>query len=109
MKGVKHGLVLLVMISDFIAICTTLCRGHSKTPIPSWNVDQKSLETEFSISICRHTGDKWQSKTVFLLIFDPRLWIVDRVFDCHLSDVRIDFITAGVDNTLASSGDVTPM
>ena len=30
------------------------------------NGDQKSLETEFSIAICRQTGDKWQSKTLFL-------------------------------------------
>ena len=42
----------------------------SKTPILSRNVDQKSLETEFLIAICRHTGDKWQSKTLFLSIFD---------------------------------------
>ena len=41
------------------------------------NVDQKSLETEFSIVICRPTGDKWQSKTLFLSIFDPRF------FDCE--------------------------
>ena len=55
---VKHGLVLLVMVSDFIAINNTLCRGQSKMPIPSRNVDKKSLETEFLIAICRHTGDK---------------------------------------------------
>ena len=36
--------------------------------ILSTNVDQKSLETEFSIAICRPTGDKWQSKTLFLAI-----------------------------------------
>ena len=28
--------------------------------------DQKSLETVFLIVICRHLGDKWQSKTLFL-------------------------------------------
>ena len=39
--------------------------------IPSTNVDKKLLETEFLIVICRHTGDKWQSKTLFLAIFDP--------------------------------------
>ena len=33
-------------------------------------VDQKSLETEFLISIYHLTGDKWQSKTLFLVIFD---------------------------------------
>ena len=33
------------------------------------------------------TGDKWQSKTLFLAIFDPRSWIVKSVFDCCLSGV----------------------
>ena len=33
-------------------------RRVSKTLIPSTNVGQKSLETEFSIAICRPTGDK---------------------------------------------------
>ena len=37
--------------------------------ILSMNVDQKSLEIEFSIAICRPTGDKWHSKTLFLTIF----------------------------------------
>ena len=36
----------------------TPCRRQLKTPILSRNVDQKSLQTEFSIGICRHTGDK---------------------------------------------------
>ena len=56
-------------------------------PILSWNLDQKSLETEFSIAICRHTGDKWQSKTLFLSIFGPRSLIVDSIFDCRLTGV----------------------
>ena len=66
---------------------TTPGRRQSKTPILSRNVDQKSLEAEFSIGICRHTGDKWQSKTLLLTIFDLRLSIVDSVFHCHLPDV----------------------
>ena len=49
---------------------------QSKTIIRSTNIDQKSLETEFSIVICRPTGDKWQSKTLILAIFDPRSSIV---------------------------------
>ena len=53
-------------------------------PILSRVVDQKSIEAAFSIVICRHTGDKWQSKTLFLSIFDPRPSIVDNVFDCRL-------------------------
>ena len=62
-------------------------RRQSKTPILSRNVDQKSIETVFSIAICRHTGDKWESKTLFLSIFDPRSSIVDNVFDCRLPGV----------------------
>ena len=30
----------------------------------------------FSIAICRPTGDKWKSKTLFLTIFGPRPSIV---------------------------------
>ena len=29
----------------------------------------KSLETVFSIAICRQVGDKWQLKTLLLMIF----------------------------------------
>ena len=62
-------------------------RRQSKTLIVSTNVDQKSLETEFAIAICRPTGDKWQSKILFLAIFDPRSSIVKSAFDCRLSGV----------------------
>ena len=65
---------------------------QSKKPKLSRNVDQKSLETEFSIAICRHTGDTWQSKTLFLSIFDPRSSIVDSVFYCRLPGVAIVYI-----------------
>ena len=51
-------------------------RLHSETLIISMNVDEKSLETMFLIAICRLRGDKWQSKTLFLAIFDPRSLIV---------------------------------
>ena len=57
---------------------------QSKTLIPSLKVDKKSLETEFLIVICR---DKWQSKTVFLAIFDPHSSIVKSFFDCRLPGV----------------------
>ena len=53
-------------------------------PILSRNVDRKSLETEFSIAIWRHTGDKWQSK---ISISDLCLLIVDSLFDCRLPGV----------------------
>ena len=55
--------------------------------ILSKNIDKKSLEIEFLIAICRLTGDKWQSKTLKLLIFDLRSTIVKSVFDCHLPGV----------------------
>ena len=62
-------------------------RRQSKTLILSTNVDQKSLETEFSAAICCQSSDKWQSKTLFLAIFDPGLSIVKSVFDCRLPGV----------------------
>ena len=62
-------------------------RRQSKLPILSRNVDQKSFETEFLIVICRHTDDKWHSKTLFLSIFDPISSIVDSIFDCRLPGV----------------------
>ena len=55
--------------------------------ILSTNVDKKSLETGFFIVICHPTGDIWQSKTLFLAIFDLCLSIVKSVFDCCLPGV----------------------
>ena len=51
-------------------------RQQSKTLILSTNIHQKSLETVFLIAICRQSGDKWQSKTLFLTIFYLRSWLV---------------------------------
>ena len=65
-------------------------RRQSKMPILSRNVYQKSIETVFSIAICRPTGYKWQSKTLFLLIFYPHSSIVDYIFDCRLPGVMKD-------------------
>ena len=50
--------------------------GNRKCFLQSTNADKKSLETIFSIAICRQLGDKWQSKTLFLTIFDLRSSIV---------------------------------
>ena len=47
----------------------------------STNLDQKLLETEFLIAICHLISDKWQSKTLFLVIFDLRSSIVKSVLD----------------------------
>ena len=44
------------------------------------NNPSKSLETVFSIAICRQSGDKWKSKILFLAIFTG-------VLDCRLSGV----------------------
>ena len=43
------------------------------------NIDKK-IVTEFLFAICRPTGYKWQSKTLFLEIFDPRPLIVLKHF-----------------------------
>ena len=62
-------------------------RRQSKTLIISTNVSQKSLETEFSNAICCSTVDKWQTKTLFLAILEPRSSIVKSIFECRLSGV----------------------
>ena len=72
----------------FLPINFTPDRRQLKALRLSRNVDQKLLETEFSIAICRLTGDKWQSKTLFLAIFYPRSLIVKSVFDCQISGVN---------------------
>ena len=50
-------------------------RRQWKTSILSTNIDKKLLETEFLIAICRPNGDKWQSKTLFLEIFDQSVFV----------------------------------
>ena len=64
-------------------------RRQSKTLILSTNVDQKSLATEFTIAICRQTGDNWQSKILFLAISDPHMSIIKSVCDCQLLGVLL--------------------
>ena len=51
--------------------------------ILSRNVDKKWLDKAFLIAICQH----WQSKTLFLAIFDQPLLIIKSIFDCRLSSV----------------------
>ena len=104
--------IYCLIISENVLFCfwgITPGRRQSKTPILLRSVDQKSLETEdqksleteFLIAIFRHTGDKWQSKKLFLSIFDPSSSIVDIVFDCRLPDVGIDCSTRRDGNTVA--------
>ena len=64
-------------------------RRQSKTLILSTNIVQKLSETEFLIAICSLTGNKWQSKTLFLAILDPHSSIVKSVLDCCLHGVII--------------------
>ena len=54
----------------FYTTLTHWGRRQSKRLILLTNIDKKSLETEFTSAICRPTGNKWQSKTLFLAIFD---------------------------------------
>ena len=77
----------------FCVVVLTLDRRQSKTLILTTNVDQKSLETEFSIAFCRPTGDKWQWKTLFLAIFDSRSSIVKNVVDCRLSNMVLSVLS----------------
>ena len=87
---------------DFRSLNFTPGRRQSKTPILSRNVDQKSLETEFLNTICRQYGDKWQSKILFLSIFDTRSSIVDRVFYCRLPGVNLCIRWASTRQNLSS-------
>ena len=50
--------------------------GNPKVSEQSMNVDEKSIETVFLIAICHQLGDKWQSETLSLKIFDLGLSIV---------------------------------
>ena len=92
-----HGILLKELLENFpinsyvkLYSVVTPVRRQLKTPILLRNIDQNSIETVFLIAICRQCGDKWESKTLFLLIFDPRLSIVDNVFDCRLPDVVVE-------------------
>ena len=61
---------------DFHVAFSHRVGGNRKRSSQSTKADQKSKETVFSIVICRQSGDKWQSKTLFLTIFDLRSSIV---------------------------------
>ena len=63
-------------------------RRQSKTPILSRNVDQKSLETEFSIAICCQLMAI--ENTVSIDFFYLCLAIVDSIFDCRQPGVKVN-------------------
>ena len=50
--------------------------GNRKRSKQSMNADNNSLETVFSIAMCRQSGDKRQSTTLLLTILDLRSSIV---------------------------------
>ena len=80
-----------------VHMCHTPGRWQSKTSILSKNIDKKSLEIEFSIAICRPSVDKWQSKTLFLSIFDQhssllRVFLIAPYPVCASSLVRIVYL-----------------
>ena len=52
-----------------VSSVTTPGRQQSRTPILSRNQDQNSLETEFLIAICRHTGYKWATENTVSIDF----------------------------------------
>ena len=70
-------------------------RRQSKTPILTRNVDQKSIET---------LATNGNQKTLFLSIFDPRLSIVDSVFDCRQPRVILFQIKCLTVNSSAECG-----
>ena len=53
----------------------------------------ESLEAEFLIAICRPTGDKWQSKTLFLTILSTFVDSIT-VFDCRQSGLCMQMLSA---------------
>ena len=71
MKTYAHSLQREMTVTD--TVCwTSICipdRGNQKLYQQSTNAHKKSIEIVFLIAICRQWGDKWQSKTLFLLIF----------------------------------------
>ena len=58
--------------------------------ILSANVDIKIVRNRVLIAFCLPIGDKWQSKTLFLTLFDSRSSIVQSVFDCGLSSLMMN-------------------
>ena len=62
--------------------------GNRKRNQQSTKADQKSIEAVFSIAICRQEGDKWQSKMLFLSIFDL-LSSIELAFSIAAFPVRV--------------------
>ena len=83
------------LLSNIYSLCTLLCNlssnttpgmRQSKTFTLSPNEDY-NRQKQFSNVICSLTGDKWQSKTLYLAIFDPRRRLLT-FFDSRLPGVN---------------------
>ena len=61
--------------------CNTPDRRQSKTLLTIEERGSKIARKVFSISICRPTGDKWQSEALFLTFYDLRASIVLKLVD----------------------------
>ena len=61
-------------------------RWQSKTLILSTKIDQKSLETEFSIAILLLDWQQMAIENIVSNVFDPHS-LIRSVFDCRLSGV----------------------
>ena len=72
------------------------CQSWTPPLTPRMNAYQKSLETVFSIAICRHCGDKLQFKTLLPTILSTFVDRVD-VLDCHLSDEPPSYLLSLLD------------
>ena len=77
LTSLPHSAMGWFAIYDCNSTWSTPGRRQSKTLIPSTNADQKSLETEYLIAICRPI------ENTYLAIIDPRSSIVKSVFDCR--------------------------
>ena len=76
----------IIARTDTIAVYfITPGRRQSKTLILSTNVDQKSIETDFSIVICRPIGNH----NTISCDYYPRSSIVKSLFDSHLPGMFI--------------------
>ena len=73
----------------------------------SRNADQKSLETVFSIAICRQSGDKWQSKTLFRTIFYLRSSIV-LTLAFRLPPTRCEHVVMSTHTEKSLNGNIFP-
>ena len=86
-------LFIVALVSDWFGYIfsrpiNTSDRRQLKMLILSTNVDLRSLEIEFLIAVCCLTGNKWQSKTLFLAICDPHSSIFSECF--QLPPVQYD-------------------